>query len=65
MVFNETNRELKSESGYLREKESGAVYDYAIYLGKFDSKDNYEEITAEEYEAAKALEAEEQEKETE
>ena len=57
MVFNESNRELKSERGYLREKESGSVYDYAIYLGIFDTADNYEEITAEEYETAKALEA--------
>ena len=54
MVFNENNRKLESATGYMRDKESGDVYNYAIYLGKFDSKDNYEEITAEEYEKAKA-----------
>ena len=58
MTFNEKNRKLESKSGYLREKESGAVYDYAIFLGKFDNVDNYEEITAAEFETAKAVEEE-------
>ena len=61
MVFNEKNRELKSETGYLRSKEDGAVYDYAIYLGKYDSAENYEEITETEYNTAKENEKREQE----
>ncbi len=56
MTFNESNRKLESGTGYMRNKESGDVYNYAIYLGIFNSKDNYEEITSEEYERAKAKE---------
>ena len=58
MIYNEINRELKSETGYLRSKERGAVYNYGIYLGKFDSPTNYEEISEEEYNQAKAEEQE-------
>lgn len=43
MRFTETTRELIGDRGFLLHKESGAVYDHAVYLGKYDSPDNYED----------------------
>ena len=49
MQFIEETRELTSNTGYLRHKETDVVYDYPIYLGKYDSIDNYEECTEQDY----------------
>ena len=52
MEFNTTNRKLTSSTGYLRDKHDGLVCDHAIYLGIGNDKENYEEITEEEYNLA-------------
>ena len=52
MEFNITNRKLTSSTGYIRDKRDNWVCDHDIFLGKEDDKDNYEEITKEEYELA-------------
>ena len=45
-----TTKKLTATTGYIHKPgDDEAVYDYPIYLGKFDSKDNYREITEEEY----------------
>lgn len=50
MTFNESNRKLVSSTGYLKATD-GSVCESAIYLGIYDSKDNYEEVDKEEYES--------------
>ena len=50
MTFTESNRELVSFTGYIKDAD-GSVCESPIYLGIYDSKDNYEEATKEEYEA--------------
>lgn len=50
MEFNETTRELKSGTGCLRSKDGELYADHPIYLGKYDSPENYEEISKEAYE---------------
>ena len=50
MTFTESNRKLVSSTGYLKSTE-GSVCESPIYLGTYDSKDNYEEAGKEEYEA--------------
>ena len=50
MTFTESNRELVSSTGYLKDAD-GSVCESPIYLGIYDSKDNYEEATKEDYEA--------------
>lgn len=50
MTFTESNRKLVSSTGYLKATD-GSVYETPIYLGIYDSKDNYEEVGKEEYEA--------------
>lgn len=52
MNFNTTNRKLTSSTGYLRDKCDGWICDHDIFLGKEDDKENYDEITKEEYELA-------------
>ena len=52
MNFNKTNRKLTSSTGCLRDKRDGWITDHDIFLGKEDDKENYEEITKEEYELA-------------
>lgn len=52
MTFNTTNRKLTSSTGYIRDKRDGWVCDHAIYLGSGDDKENYEEISEEEYNLA-------------
>ena len=50
MTFTESNRELVSSTGYLKATD-GSVYESPIYLGIYDSKDNYDEVGKDEYEA--------------
>ena len=50
MTFTESNRKLVSSTGYLKSTD-GSVCESPIYLGIYDSKDNYEEVGKEEYEA--------------
>ena len=63
MTFNKTNRELTSSTGYLRDKRDGWVCDHAIYLGSGNDKENYEEITEDEYKIALKEEEEKRAKE--
>lgn len=49
MIFTQETRKLESETGFLRFKNTGYVCNYAIYLGKGDSQDNYEEVSEEVY----------------
>lgn len=50
MTFTESNRKLVSSTGYLKSLD-GSVCESPIYLGIYDSKDNYEEVGKDEYEA--------------
>lgn len=50
MTFTESNRKLVSSTGYLKSTD-GSVCESPIYLGIYDSMDNYEEVGKEEYEA--------------
>ena len=65
MTFNTTNRKLTSSTGYIRDKRDGWVCDHDIYLGIGDDKENYEEITEEEYNLALKEEEEKRAKEEE
>ena len=47
---------ITSSTGYFRRKETGEVFLGVIWLGKFDSKNNYEEITKVEYDQAREQE---------
>ena len=45
-------RTFESDTGYIRNKASKAVYAaHVIYLGIYDAADNYEEATEADYEA--------------
>ena len=55
MTFTESNRKLVSSTGYLKATD-GSVCESPIYLGIYDSKDNYEAVGKEEYEAYKQAE---------
>lgn len=57
MTFTDSNRKLVSSTGYLKSLE-GSVYESPIYLGIYDSEDNYEEIGQDAYEAYKQAEEE-------
>lgn len=46
-----------TETGYFKNIKTGAFYDHPIYLGRFDSPDNYIAITQEEFEKAQEEEA--------
>jgi len=62
MEFIENIRKLISETGFIRHKETGAVYNYSIYIGKYDKVENYEECSANDYEAyLKLVRAQEEE----
>ena len=50
MTFTESNRKLVSSTGYFKATD-GSVCESPIYIGIYDSKDNYEEVGKEEYEA--------------
>ena len=55
MTFTESNRKLVSSTGYLKAND-GSVCESPIYLGIYDSKDNYEEVEQDAYEAYKQAE---------
>ena len=59
MTFTESNRKLVSSTGYLKALD-GSVCETPIYLGIYDSKDNYEEVGKEEYESYLKKKEEEQ-----
>ena len=43
---------FKSETGYIRDKLSNAVYaDHVVYLSVYDTVDNFEEATKADYDA--------------
>ena len=50
MTYNTKNRKLKSSTGYLKDIKENIIYPNEIYLGIYDTKDNYVESTKEEYE---------------
>ena len=60
MTFTESNRKLVSSTGYLKSLD-GSVLESPIYLGIYDSEDNYEEAGKEEYEAWLKKQEEEEE----
>ena len=63
MTYNTKNRKLTSSTGYLKDIKENIIYPNEIYLGIYDTKDNYVESTKEEYEEyLKSIEIE-QEKE--
>lgn len=47
--FENKNRCLKSDTGYLKNKTDETVIPNQIYLGKFDNADNYEECSGDDY----------------
>ena len=50
-------RTFESDTGYIRNKVSKVVYEaHVIYLGIYDSADNYEEATEADYDAYVASE---------
>lgn len=50
MTYNTKNRKLISSTGYLKDIKENIIYPNEIYLGIYDTKDNYVESTKEEYE---------------
>ena len=63
MEFNTTNRKLTSSTGYICDKRDGWVCDHDIYLGIKEDKENFEEISEEEYKIAIKEEEEKRAKE--
>lgn len=49
MTYNTKNRKLTSSTGYLKDIKENIIYPNEIYLGIYDTKDNYVESTKEEY----------------
>ena len=50
-------RTFESDTGYIRDKASNMVYEaHVIYLGIYDTADNYEEATEADYDAYVASE---------
>lgn len=49
MLFNNKTRALNSRTGYFKKKETEELYNTTIYLGIYDSPNNYIPITKEEY----------------
>ena len=55
---------FESDTGYIRNKASKVVYaTHVIYLGIYDTADNYEEATEADYDAYKASEKKRMEEE--
>ena len=50
MTYNTKNRKLTSSTGYIKDIKENIIYPNEIYLGIYDTKDNYVESTKEEYE---------------
>ena len=55
MTFTKSNRKLVSSTGYLKGTD-GSVYESPVYLGIYDSENNYEEVGQDAYEAYKQVE---------
>lgn len=52
MIYKESTRELTPEKGHaLKSLDGELLSDHAIYLGKFSTPKDYEEITLDEYDA--------------
>ena len=57
-------RTFESDTGYIRNKVSKVVYEaHVIYLGIYDTADNYEEATEADYDAYEAAEKKRMEEE--
>ena len=57
-------RTFESNTGYIRNKASKVVYvAHVIYLGIYDTEDNYEEATEADYDAYEAAEKKKMEEE--
>lgn len=55
---------FESDTGYIRDKVSKVVYAaHVIYLGIYDTEDNYEEATEADYDAYEAAEKKKMEEE--
>lgn len=50
MKYNDKNRELTSATGYIKSKETDVIFANSIFLGIYDTQDNYEEVTKADYE---------------
>lgn len=46
------NKLIPDANMHLKNKESGDIFRTYIYLGKYDSKNNYIEVSEEEYQAS-------------
>jgi len=62
MEFIEKSRKLTSSTGFIKNIETGEIYDYSIYLGKFDSPENYTECSEADYQELLTQRAEEERK---
>ena len=59
MTYNEKNRKLTSSTGYIKDIKENIIYSNELYLGIYDTKDNYIESSKEDYEEyLKSLELE-------
>ena len=59
MTYNEKNRKLTSSTGYIKDIKENIIYTNELYLGIYDTKDNYIESSKEDYgEYLKSLELE-------
>ena len=48
-MIQEDNKLIPSENMHLKNINSGDIYETYIYLGKYDSKDNYVDVSEKEY----------------
>ena len=49
MTFDTKTRKLTSDTGYIHKLDDSLYTDHAIYLGIYDSADNYEEGNEKDY----------------
>ena len=49
MTFDTTTRKLTSDTGYIHKLDDSLYTDHDIYLGIYDSADNYEEGNKKDY----------------
>lgn len=45
----ENNKLIPSENKHLKNINTNMIFEYAIYLGKYDNKSNYVEVSESEY----------------
>ena len=45
----ENNKLIPSENKHLKNINTNMIFEYEIYLGKYDTKDNYVEVSESEY----------------